>query len=295
MRQLAARFRLSLSGVRDLLTRYRLTGDVTPKPPGGGYPAKLDPTRLALVRTAVEHQPDAPRQELCASLRTTAQLTVRPATRSRGLAKLGLPRKKTCRTAEQARPDIQQHRLDFLATRTVLAPADLVCLDDTGSNLARARDSARAPRGQRASATQPVHRGGRVTMLGALGLEGLGATLPVDGLTDGDVFVACLQKVLVPPRRPGQVVIMDNLKAHQVAGVTAACTDAQVSLLYLPPYSPDLAPIEECWSQVKAILRAKAARRRATLEQALADAFDTITATDARGWFPHAGYCVVSN
>ena len=94
MRQLAARFRLSLSCVRDLLTRYRLTGDVMPKPHGGGYPAKLDATRLALVRTAVEHQPDATLQELCDSLRTTVQLTVSLATMSRGLAKLGLPRKK---------------------------------------------------------------------------------------------------------------------------------------------------------------------------------------------------------
>jgi transposase len=94
MRQLAARFRLSLSCVRDLLTRYRLTGDVTPKPHGGGYPAKLDATGLAIVRTAIEHHPDATLQELCEGLRATAQITVSPATMSRGLAKLGLPRKK---------------------------------------------------------------------------------------------------------------------------------------------------------------------------------------------------------
>lgn len=94
MRQLAARFRLSLSCVRDLLTRYRLTGDVTPKPHGGGSPAKLDATGLALVRTALEQQPDATLQELGNSLRATVQVTVSPATMSRGLAKLGLSRKK---------------------------------------------------------------------------------------------------------------------------------------------------------------------------------------------------------
>lgn len=185
--------------------------------------------------------------------------------------------------------------MDFLATLTALAPADVVFLDETGSNLAMARDYARAPRGQRAYATKPVKRGGRVTMLGALGLEGVIATMTVDGFTDGDVFVAFLQEVLVPQLRPGQVVIMDNLKAHKVSGVMAACTDAQVSLLYLPPYSPDLSPIEECWSKVKAILRAKAARTREALEQAIAEAVATITATDAWGWFTHAGYCGVSN
>jgi transposase len=83
-------------------------------------------------------------------------------------------------------------------------------------------------------------------MLGALGLEGLVASMTLDGFTDGDVFVAFLQEVLVPHLCPGQVVIMDNLKAHKVAGVTVACAEAKVSLLYLPPYSPDLSPIEEC-------------------------------------------------
>ena len=93
MRQLAARFRLSLSCVRDLLTRYRLTGDVTPKP-HGGYPAQRDAAGLALVRTIIEQQPEATLQELGDGLRATAQVTVSPATMSRGFAKLGLSRKK---------------------------------------------------------------------------------------------------------------------------------------------------------------------------------------------------------
>lgn len=158
-----------------------------------------------------------------------------------------------------------------------------------------ARDYARAPRGQRVYATKPVNRGCRVTMLGALGLDGLVAAMTVDGFTDGDVFVAFLQDVLLPQLRPGHILIMDNLKAHKVAGVTAACAAAEVSLLYLPPYSPELSPIEECWSKVKAILRAKAARTREALEQAIAEAFEAVTAHDAQGWFTHAGYCVVSN
>jgi transposase len=177
----------------------------------------------------------------------------------------------------------------------VLAPADLVFLDETGSNLAMARAYARAPRGQRAYATKPVNRGCHVTMLGALGLEGLIATMTVDGFTDGAVFLAFLHEILIPQLRPGQVIIMDNLKAHKVAGVTAACAEAEVSLLYLPPYSPDLSPIEECWSKVKTILRTKAARTREALEQAIAEACETVTVNDARGWFTHAGYCIVSN
>jgi transposase len=97
LRQWAARFRLRLSRVRDLLRRSRLTGDVTPKPHGGGYPAKLDATRLARVQAAVAPQPEATRQALCASLRTTAQRTVSLATMRRGLATLGAATpKKLC-------------------------------------------------------------------------------------------------------------------------------------------------------------------------------------------------------
>jgi len=154
---------------------------------------------------------------------------------------------------------------------------------------------ARAPRGQRAQATKPVNRGRHMTMLGALSLQGLVAAMTVEGFSDGEVFLAFLQEVLVPQLHPGQILILDNLKAHKVAGVAAACAAAGVRLLYLPPYSPAFSPIEECWSKVKALLRAKAARTLETLEQAIAEALAAITSQDAHGWFAHAGYCVASN
>ena len=154
---------------------------------------------------------------------------------------------------------------------------------------------ARAPRGQRALATKPVNRGRHVTMLGALSLQGLVAAMTGEGFTDGEVFLAFLQEVLVPQLQPGQLLILDNLKAHKVAGVADACAAVGVRLLYLPPYSPDLSPIEECWSKVKTLLRAKAARTLEALEQAIAEALAAITSQDAHGWFAHVGYCVASN
>jgi transposase len=171
----------------------------------------------------------------------------------------------------------------------------LVFLDEAGCQQAMTRLYARAPRGQRAQATKPVNRGRHVTLLGALSLQGLVAAMTVEGFTDGEAFLAFLREVLVPQLRPGQILILDNLKAHKVAGVAEACATAGVQLLYLPPYSPDLSPIEECWSKVKALLRAKAARTLETLEQAIAEALAAITSQDASGWFAHAGYCVVSN
>jgi transposase len=121
------------------------------------------------------------------------------------------------------------------------------------------------------------------------------AVRTVAGCTDGEVFLAFLREVLLPQLRPGQLLMMDNLRAHMVTGVAAACAAAGVRRLYRPPYSPDFAPIDACWSKVKAILRAKAARTLEAWEPAIAEALAAITSQDAHGWFAHAGYCVASN
>lgn len=131
-------------------------------------------------------------------------------------------------------------------------------------------------------------------MLGGLSLQGLVAAMTVEGVTDGQVCLACWRQVLVPQLRPGQIRLRDHLTAHQVAGVAAACAAAGVRLRYLPPYAPDWSPIEEGWSKVKTLLRAQAARTLEALEQAITEALAAITSRDAHGWFAHAGYCVVS-
>jgi transposase len=101
--------------------------------------------------------------------------------------------------------------------------------------------------------------------------------------------------VLVPQLRPGHVVVLDNLKAHKVTGVREAIEAVGARLIYLPPYSPDFSPIEECWSNIKTILRTKAARTLEHLWQAITEAFAAITSQDVQGWFTHAGYRVQSN
>lgn len=154
---------------------------------------------------------------------------------------------------------------------------------------------ARAPRGQRAQATKPVHRGRHSTMRGALRLQGLVAAMTGEGFTDGAVELALLPEVWLPQRRPGPIRIMDHRTAHQVAGVAAACAAAGVWLLSLPPYAPDCSPIAEGWSKVKTLWRAQAARPWEALEQAIAEALAAITSPDAHGWFAQAGYCIASN
>jgi transposase len=163
-------------------------------------------------------------------------------------------------------------------------------IDESGMNLAMTRWFGRAPRGDRIVDTVPQNYGPNITMIGALSLEGLDAVMTVDGATDGDVFRAYVEQVLGPTLVVGDVVIMDNLSAHKVAGVREAIETRGAQVIYLPPYSPDLAPIKLCWSKVKTALRKAKARTRDALERALAQVISTVTAVDARHWFAHGGY-----
>lgn len=167
---------------------------------------------------------------------------------------------------------------------------DFVFLDETGVNIAMARRYARAPKGKRVQTSAPVNKGKNVTVLGALSPEGILAAMTIEGSTDTAVFLAFVQTVLVPVLRPGQIVIMDNLSSHKVNGIKEAIESAQATLEYLPSYSPDLSPIEKCWSKFKEFLRAKAARTRELLDKAITEALDIITPQDAQGWFAHCGY-----
>ena len=129
-----------------------------------------------------------------------------------------------------------------------------------------------------------------LTILGALTRDGMLATMTVEAATDSEVFAAYISQVLVPRLRPGQVVVMDNLQAHKAAGIRELIEAAGCRVRYLPPYSPDLNPIEPAWSKLKTYLRAVKARAQGVLEEAVATGLRTITAQDARGFFAHCGY-----
>ena len=154
------------------------------------------------------------------------------------------------------------------------------------------RQYGRAPRGERVVGAVPQNYGANVTMLAALSLQGVGAVMTVDGATDATVFHAYVEHVLCPTLVPGDVVIMDNLRAHKVAGIRERIEACGARLIYLPPYSPDLSPIEPCWSKLKALLRTAQARTREALDAAIQQVLAAVTASDARGWFRHCGYAL---
>jgi transposase len=163
-------------------------------------------------------------------------------------------------------------------------------IDESGVNLALTRLYGRAPRGERAVGSTPINYGQNLTLIGALGSNGLDALLTIEGATDGEVFRTYTERVLCPTLRAGDIVVMDNLGAHKVSGIREAIEGRGARLIYLPPYSPDLSPIERCWSKIKTALRAMGARTRRKLERAIKRALETITQSDALAWFAHCGY-----
>jgi transposase len=128
------------------------------------------------------------------------------------------------------------------------------------------------------------------TLVAGLRLDGVSAPMVIDGAMDGEMFLAWTEQMLAPTLRHGDVVIMDNLPAHKVAGVREAIEAAGARLLYLPPYSPDLNPIENAFAQIKALLRKAAARTIAALCEAIASAIDAVTPKACANYFAHAGY-----
>jgi transposase len=148
----------------------------------------------------------------------------------------------------------------------------------------------RAPRGQRVIGAVPQNYGKRLTVLAALDRHGMRAAMTVEGATDGALFLVFRRRVLCPQLRPGDMVVLDNLTAHRVAGVAEALTEVGATLHYLPPYSPDYDPMELAWSKMKTLLRSRAARTRPHLRRALGSALQAITSQEARAWFRHDGY-----
>ena len=174
-----------------------------------------------------------------------------------------------------------------------IAPERLVFLDECGVLTDMARLRGRSPRGTRAYGTVPRGHWKRLTVLGALGIGGMLATLSIEAATSGAVFLAYLDQVLLPELRrtkPDAVLVLDNLRAHKTAAARRLLDRSGFAHRYLPAYSPDLNPIEPAWAKLKAELRRVAARTAEALHQALGPALDTITAQDAAGFFRHAGY-----
>ena len=169
-------------------------------------------------------------------------------------------------------------------------PSRLIFLDESGVTTEMTRRYGRAARGERVAEGTPAGHWRTLTVLGAIRMSGWVATMTIEAATDGEIFVAYLEQLLCPQLQPGYIVVRDNLSAHKVGGVRNLIEQTGAELWDLPPYSPDLNPIEKCWSQVKQLLRAAKARSLDTLEQAVAQALAAVTPQNKQACFRHCGY-----
>lgn len=165
----------------------------------------------------------------------------------------------------------------------------LVFLDETGIHLAMARNYGRTYSAKRVyeAKRQRPKQSEKYTWISALSKQHVFAHLEIYGSMTGDAFLYYVSEILLPELEPEQVVIMDNLSCHRTDAVQKAFEKAGIELLYLPPYSPDFNPIEECWSKFKAVLRKIAARTIESMQEATQKALESISKQDIAGWFRH--------
>ena len=190
----------------------------------------------------------------------------------------------------QASERKEEERSQWREQAQELDASKFVFLDESGSNIALTRLYARAPKGKRAYGSIPRNRGKNMTLISSLSLQGVGESLILDGSANTEIFEISIEQILAPSLEPGQIVIRENLSIHKGKKVRQLIEARGCQVLFLPAYSPDLSPIEEAFSKIKAMLRRIGARTREALQEALEYALTTVSAFDASGWFSHCGY-----
>jgi transposase len=183
-----------------------------------------------------------------------------------------------------------KRRTEWAERQPRLDTRRLVFIDETWASTAMARTRGRAPAGERVRAGVPYGHWKTTTFIAGLRSDGLIAPCVLDGPINRDAFEAYLEQVLLPELRPGDIVIMDNLSSHRGPAVRRMIEAAGAELMYLPPYSPDLNPIENAFAKLKALLRKAAARTIEALWNAIAKLIRAFTPAECRNYFAHAGY-----
>ena len=268
-RAAATRFDVSVSSATRWAQRWRAEGHARPRAMGGDRRCRLS-EHSATVLQLVARQPDLTLQEIRSALAASCGITVGLSTVHRFLA---CPQrdaqKKTLHAAEQDRPDVAQARRVFIRRQPALDPNRLVFIDETWAATNMTRRYGRCARGLRLRASVPHGHWKQTTLVAGLRTAGISAPYVFEGAINGQRFRAYIEQMLAPTLAPGDIVLLDNLRSHKVAGIAEAITARGAQLIYLPPYSPDLNPIEQAFAKYKALLRKAAERTVESLWQTI--------------------------
>lgn len=285
----ARHFDIGERTVRRYKQRRQQTGDVQALKTGPKQPTKLTAEDDRVMREQIAARPGITARELIPMLSVDISISAV----CRRLIKLGLSlKKKSLIAAEQNRPDVVERRRNFRIATRFVDPAKLIFLDESGARTNMTRLYGRAPVGERCIDRTPHGHWKTMTMLSAIRLAGViqEATVVYDGPMNRPTFTGYVEQFLAPTLQPGDVVVMDNLAAHKHPQVAETIERADATLWYLPPYSPDLNPIEKLWSKVKAWLRRVMAATFTNLQTAIADALRTVDPTECLNYFKSCGY-----
>lgn len=290
-RQAAARFDIGPATAVRWAKRVEITGDVGPGKMGGDRRSERIETHAGSILAQIKDKPDLTILELRDEIRARHGLAVGYGTVWRFLARHGITRKKkTGHAAEQDREDVAAAREEWFEGQLDLDPEKLVFIDETSVSTNMARRFGRAPRGERCRAPVPFGHWETTTLIAALRVDRIDAPMTIDGALDGGSFLAYVEQVLAPTLCAGEIVVMDNVRTHKVAGVREAIEAKGAKLLYLPPYSPDFNPIEKSFSKIKSILERIAARTADALEAAVREALQCFTPIECQNYFAACGY-----
>lgn len=193
--------------------------------------------------------------------------------------------KKSIHAAERDTEANRQRRAAYLARIGPIDPERLIYLDESGVSTQMTRRCGRVQGSRRLREAVPAGDWKTLTLLGALSAKGIVAAMTVEAATDREVFLTYLDEVLCPKLKPGDVVVMDNLSTHKVEEVRQRIENTKAELIYLPPYSPDLNPIEKAWSKLKQLLGSSRARSVKALDEAIERLLPKITDENAQAWF----------
>ena len=284
-RAVALKFRVSESWVRRIQQELRVLGKMVPN-----TTRKRVPKWMAIseqILNSIEEKPDRTLVELKARLQT--HLSIQTLCRALKVLKMTF-KKKVLVAAEQERPDVALKRIDWRSNELNIDPEHLVFIDETSAKTNMTRTRGRSLKGTRLVARVPHGHWKTTTFVAALRSSGLTAPMVVDGAINGAIFLAYVQQQLVPTLSKNDIVVMDNLSSHKVAGVREAIEAVGAKVAYLPPYSPDLNPIETVFSKFKTLLRKAEHRTVEALWKACGELTDAFDEHECRNHIRHCGY-----
>jgi transposase len=284
-------FSVAISTAVKWMQRLRDTGSSAAKPRGGSTSWLEQHTERILA--VVKEQPDTTLKEIQAAVRKEGIRTSQTAL-WRFLDRHNITRKKkSLRAAEQKRKDVARARRKWIREQGLLDSTKLVFIDETSVNTNMVRLYGRCPCGERLVDHVPLGQWKTMTFVSALRHDGMVAPMLIEGPMNGELFLAYVEQCLAPTLKPDEIVMVDNVATHKVAGVAEAIEAAGATLRFLPKYSPELNPIEMPFSKFKAHLRKLAQRTIPGIRRGIRSFLASLTGQECANYLSHAGYASI--